>query len=133
MWISKLKWFALETTNAKLNEEIKHVQQQAHEKVLGLERMNARLQADLDWAKLRLNAVEKERAQLIAAAIGVKIAIPEFQHVDPDDHGKALHEMPDLSTVGQDAHDDGAPADPEAQAAGVDYSLLPGYRSNREG
>lgn len=101
----------LRATNARLREE------------------NIRQQGLIEWMKLRLNAVEKERAQLIAAAIGVKIAIPEF--VPAQSEETALNEMPNLSTVGGDAEDE-----PEGRAKteldpGVDYSQMPGYRANR--
>ena len=91
-----------------------------------LEIENARLRADLDWFKLRLNQVERERAQLIASAIGVKIAVPEFVPTY-EDPGKALHELPDLSTVGGDAREEAQPTDAEP-GEGVNYSLMPGYR-----
>lgn len=63
---------------------------------------NERLRSDLDWFKLRLNQVERERGQLIQAAIGVKIAVPEFvpTYENPED---ALTEQPDFSLVGADA------------------------------
>lgn len=97
--------------------------------VVALERMNSRLQSDLDWAKLRLNAVEKERAQLIAAAIGVKISIPEFVP-KTDNPEEALNQLPDLSTVGNDAKEDNTQDWTKSlgQELAVDYSLMPGYR-----
>jgi hypothetical protein len=95
-------------------------------KVLGacqrVEIENTRLRADLDWFKLRLNSVEKERAQLIAAAIGVKVSIPEFVP-QTQNLGDALNEMPDLSTIGNDALDDLGKEQGEP-----DYSMMPGYR-----
>lgn len=86
---------------------------------------NARLRSDMDWFKLRLNQVERERGQLIQAAIGVKIAVPEFVPTY-EDPASALNAMPDLSTVGSDAR----PSEAEA-GEGIDYSLMPGYRGNR--
>lgn len=84
---------------------------------------NAQLRATIEWMKLRLNAVEKERAQLISAAIGVKVSIPEFVPItEGTDIQKALQEMPDLSSVGGDAPDDV----PE-----TDYSQWPGYRAQK--
>ncbi len=83
---------------------------------------NIRLRADLDWFKLRLNAVEKERAQLIQAAIGVKVSIPEFVPVmDSPADAFNQHTMPDLSLIGGDAPDSFNPA----QEIGPDYSALP--------
>lgn len=90
-----------------------------------VERENAQLSATVEWMKLRLNAVEKERAQLIYAAIGVKLAIPEFQPKGaPED---ALHEMPDLSSVGGDARTD-FPELEEQGPIGESYANLPGYK-----
>lgn len=88
-----------------------------------LEVENARLRADLDWFKLRLNQVERERAMLMQDRIGVKIDVPQFvpaMHNEAD----ALAEMPDLSSVGNDAPDPPSDADP---GNGVNYSMMPGY------
>jgi hypothetical protein len=93
---------------------------------------NAQLRATQEWMKLRLNSVEKERAQLIHAAIGVKLAIPEF--VPAGDPAEAFHEMPDLSSVGGDAKETGRPREfvdlePQGQI-GESYTNLPGYQRN---
>lgn len=90
---------------------------------------NERLRADMDWFKLRLNQVERERGQLIQAAIGVKIAVPEFVPTF-EDPAEALNQMPDMSTVGGDAAEVGEPTEAD-RAEGVDYSLMPGYKGNR--
>lgn len=96
-----------------------------------LEIENARLRSDMDWFKIRLNAVEKERAQLIHAAIGVKLAIPEFVPTG-DKTADALQELPDLSRVGGDAADeDNGRALIPGQTDNPDYSLLPGYEKTR--
>lgn len=80
---------------------------------------NARLRADLDWFKHRLNQVERERGQLIQAAIGVKIAVPEF--VPTFNPAEALTEMHDtFKGVGED--------DPEHLAPAEDFSAMPGYK-----
>ena len=92
---------------------------------------NERMRADMDWFKLRLNQVERERGQLIQAAIGVKIAVPEFVPTY-EAPGKALNEMPDLSTVGMDARDEGGmPRTSADPGEGVDYSMLPGYKGDK--
>lgn len=95
-----------------------------------VEAENVRLQAHIAWFKLRLNAVEKERAQLIAAAIGVKISIPEFVPAG-DRVEDALNEMPDLASVGGDAVEDDHGRPRTGNDAGVDYSLMPGYRKQK--
>lgn len=85
---------------------------------------NERLRSDMDWFKLRLNQVEKERAQLILSATGVKMSYPEFTPAyNPED---VFNNLPDLSSVGGDAKDEGESA--PAESMGVDYSLLPGYK-----
>src|SRR3990167_3115262 len=38
----------------------------------------AYLQATLEWSRVRLTQLEKERAQLVYAALGAKIPVPEF-------------------------------------------------------
>ena len=82
---------------------------------------NARLRSDLDWFKLRLNQVEKERGMLIQSAIGVKIAVPEFVPTfNPDE---ALNPMNDpFKDLGGDGAMDGVDLDPQ-----VDYSAMPGF------
>jgi len=92
-----------------------------------LEIENTRLRADLDWFKLRLNAVEKERQQLIQAAIGVKIPIPEFTPVTENPSDMLNYAaLPDLSIIGSDAPDDFNPA----QELAADYSALPQRANN---
>jgi hypothetical protein len=125
----------LRAENAMLREEAKHEAQRHREQVLGLERMNTRLQGDLDWAKHRLNQVERERAQLISAAIGVRIAVPEFQPVtEGKPEADALSEMPNLATVGGDAVDDSMVHDHAVMIGDlgkelpVNYENMPGFR-----
>jgi len=98
---------------------------------------NQRLVSQCAWFAHRLNQIERERGQLIQAAIGVKISVPEFAVVDPGQKEQdALTELPDLGTVGEDARDE----DPESQgrptfmptgAENPDYSLMPGYDKQR--
>lgn len=81
---------------------------------------------EANWLKHRLTQVERERGQLIQAALGVKVAVPEFVPTY-EDPGAALNEMPNLSTVGGDAPEDFTPGD---ATTGEDYSRMPGYRRN---
>ncbi len=126
MWISR--W---------AQEELKTQAIQAHETavreglVLGqntqLKIDNARQLADIDWFKLRLNQVERERGQLIQAAIGIKVSVPEF--VEATGHpADTLNEMPDFTTVGEDAVDPDGEAIAEAAGLGSaeDTSRMPG-------
>lgn len=130
MWIGKAAHLLLQATieaeralNTSAREQL--VTALAENRRLDIE--NTRLRADLDWFKLRLNAVEKERAQLISAAIGVKISIPEFSTTQKDPVADALQEfMPALAHVGGDAEDD-TPVGPTMEVA-ADYSQMPGYR-----
>jgi len=90
-----------------------------------LEIENARLRSDLDWFKLRLNQVERERGMLIQSAIGVKIAVPEFVPTfDPSEalnpHGNPFEEL------GGDGAMAGVDTDPQ-----VDYSAMPGFGGKR--
>ena len=125
MWISSEAF-------KKWNHEVELDRQAARVAVVRSERLlieNERMRADMDWFKLRLNQVERERGQLIQAAIGVKIAVPEFVPTfeNPAD---ALSQMPDFSTVGGDAPDQG-PTTSAEPGDGVDYSLMPGYRGDK--
>ena len=91
---------------------------------------NARLRSDLDWFKLRLNHVERERGQLIQAAIGVKVSVPEFvpKMENPEE---AFNALPDLSTIGGDANETWEdPTGVLAREEAADYSGLPGYRKH---
>lgn len=123
MWVDRKLYTEL---HKQLEQQTKDAQLQtthAHGQLMRLTIENERLRADMDWFKLRLNQVERERGQLIQAAIGVKIAVPEFVPTY-EDPAEALNQMPDLSTVGEDALE---PSDAEA-SEGVDYSMMPGYR-----
>lgn len=120
MWISKATASRLEDLRQDLGS------------VLGtsvrLEVENARLRADLDWFKHRLNQVEMERAMLMQDRIGVKINVPQFVPA-MDNPADTLNEMPDLSTVGGDAPDhEESEAD---KGNGVDFSMMPGYKAKR--
>lgn len=135
MWIPETVWNRLFESLGDVEREARE-SREAYREAQGentrLKVENERLNGRLSWAMLRLNAVEKERAQLISAAIGVKVSIPEFQPVEEDDHGRALHEMPDLSTIGGDAHEDPAAVlSGVGQELGVSYELMPGYRAPR--
>lgn len=128
MWISNGVSAMLAAGNEQLRET-ERVLSGIRGENTRLKEENARLRADMDWFKLRLNQVERERGQLIQAAIGVKIAVPEFVPTF-EDPATALNEMPDTSTVGGDAVDHGEPTEADP-AEGVDYSLLPGYKGKQ--
>jgi hypothetical protein len=95
-----------------------------------LELENAQLRNDIEWFKHRLNQVEMERAMLIQSALGVKVSVPRFVPVEQGNEDEALSRMPDLSTVGNDAHLDNEedPTRVLGSEQAADYTLLPGYR-----
>ncbi len=116
MWISKAAKAMLDTRDQlMLDQEHQLRENQGENTRLRIE--NTRLRADLDWFKHRLTQVERERGQLIQAAIGVKIAVPEFVPTY-NDPGAALNE-PFAPFIDPDA---------EKDANGVaepDYSIFP--------
>lgn len=126
-------WLSFKSTATTLNawndryDRLLATAAEVNGKAQRLEIENTRLRADLDWFKLRLNQVEKERGQLIQAAIGVKVSVPEFvpAREDPED---TFNEMPDFSTVGENALEDrdgAALADEAGQGSEPDYSGMP--------
>lgn len=124
MWMSQAVMAMFAVGNEQLREQERRTSKAEGELNRTLLE-NHRMRADLDWFKLRLNQVERERGQLIQAAIGVKISVPEFVPSAPE-IDSALHEMPNFATVGQDAVPEGS-----AVNAGEDYSMMPGYAKDK--
>lgn len=125
MWISNAVDAMLRDRQSTIMALVHH-RSEAEGKAAQLESENARLRSDLDWFKHRLNQVEMERAMLIQDRIGVKINVPQFVPA-MHDPAEALHQMPDLSTIGGDAK-----FEPGVEPGeGVDYSLMPGYKGSR--
>ena len=93
------------------------------EQVRSLEAENVRLRNDSKWFMHRLNQVELERAQLINAAIGIKLHVPQFQAPVEHDAADVMNAMgAPFAGVGEDS------SDPEDQIpAHEDFSHLPGY------
>ena len=127
MWMPRL---AVESWQRQL-EGMREEMLSAIEARRSFERENERMRADLDWFKLRLSMVERERGQLIQAAIGVKISVPEFVSA-ADDPAEALNGLPNFSTVGGDAKDHGEPKFGDVESLGsagaphsADYSMMP--------
>lgn len=121
MWIGKQVAAQIEAMRVE-NAEMFGRLSAAHMEVTKLREENARLESRLTWFMTRLNHTEKERAQLIHAAIGVKTSVPEFVPT-PHRPDEALHEMVDFTNVGEDAKDDGS----AAQEVPVDYSMMPRF------
>ena len=104
MWISKAAWAIIEDLQIRLHTAEEHRAQAVGENDR-IARENERMRSDIDWFKLRLNQVEKERAQLILASTGHPISVPTFTPAQ-EDPSRALQEMPDFAMVGADAPDD---------------------------
>ena len=94
------------------------------EQVRSLEAENNRLRNDAKWFMHRLNQVELERAQLINAAIGVKLHVPQFSPPVEPDAAAVMNEMgAPFAGIGEDS------TDPNDLIPGhEDYSHLPGYQ-----
>lgn len=72
MWIAKQEYDALRLENAKLQSEC-----------AVLNRSMASLQTTMDWLRVRVTQIEKERAQLLYNYMGVKIDVPEIVAAPP--------------------------------------------------
>ena len=94
------------------------------QQVMDLTAENQRQRNDLKWFMHRLNQVELERAQLINAAIGVKLQVPQFQPPVELDAAAIMNKMgAPFAGVGEDS------SDPQDQIpAHEDFSHLPGYK-----
>lgn len=62
------------------------------------------LETNLDWFRVRVTQLEKERAQLMYVVNGVKIPTPEFikQSEEPFDLRATLGELPAFADVGDE-------------------------------
>ncbi len=127
MWIGKAHYTTLnnliERSQNRATEMLRR-ETTATQQIIDLKRQVAELTTERTWFMHRLNQVERERGQLIQAAIGTKIAVPEFVPTY-EDPGAALNDMPSLNTVGADALDQFTPTQQNGE---VDYSNLPGYK-----
>lgn len=63
---------------------------------------NAVLRVNLDHLRLRVNQLEKERAQLTHAILGVRIPVPEFESVAPQGLVDAMAELPSFEDMGDE-------------------------------
>lgn len=125
MWVSK--WALAEIEKHRdLAELARRELHASRASWLETDRELRELKQRMNWFMHRMTQVELERGQLIQAAIGIKISVPEFVPAmdNPED---ALNQMPDLSTVGGDARDEPVKTDADP-GHGVDYTLMPGYK-----
>lgn len=60
------------------------------------------LEVNLDHLRLRVNQLEKERAQLTHAILGVRIPVPEFESVAPQGLVDAMAELPSFEDMGDE-------------------------------
>jgi predicted nuclease with TOPRIM domain len=58
-----------------------------------LQRQTTHLQTSFDWLRLRVNALEVERAQLIERAYGIKPIVPEISRASSNDFKRTLEQM----------------------------------------
>jgi hypothetical protein len=63
-----------------------------------LSEQNRALQTTIDWLRVRVNQVEKERAQLLFNYTGVKIETPSIEAAPPSGH--PLNQVPHFNDVG---------------------------------
>ena len=70
-----------------------------------LSEQNKVLQANLDNARVRLNQIERERAGLLYAATGAKVAVPEFVQTPTEASSlqHMLEALPALEDIGDEA------------------------------
>ena len=127
MWISRAHYNTLDgiiNSSQARNTEMLGREGAYRQQVMDLVAENNRQRNDLKWFMHRLNQVELERAQLINAAIGVKLQVPQFQPPVEPDAAAIMNEMgAPFAGVGEDS------TDPEDQIpAHEDFSHLPGYQ-----
>ena len=127
MWISKAHYTTLDgliqQAQAHSTDALRR-EGALRQRVSDLETENTRLIANQDWFKLRLTQVERERAQLIYAAIGTKVSVPEFVPTyRPDEALNEQHAV--FAGVGEDSAD---LRDRTPDADGTDeLSHMPGF------
>jgi hypothetical protein len=94
MWISRTEFF-----------ELLHAKSQAEGVAQALEKQVAVHQTSLDWMKVRVNQLESERAQLLFAATGAKLNVPEIIRRPVDDTNPLLELPAIFEDVGDEVAD----------------------------
>lgn len=83
----------------KFYEELVKAQAEAR----ALAEQVAGLKATLEWTRVQLTQVSKERAQLLYASVGAKFAVPEFvQNPASAATGTFLNDLPSLEDIGDE-------------------------------
>lgn len=101
MWISKAHYNTLneliESSQARNTEMLRRDGERERLKI-----ENARMRADLDHMSVRLNQLEKERAQLTLTILGVKLPVPEFEVSGPVQQAQDLDETISFADMGDE-------------------------------
>lgn len=107
MWISKAAQKEIEALRAE-SSNWRADYAAAAAKLHEIEKHNERLANDVEWFKMRLNQLERERAALLRTATGARIEVPEFlPSFNPQDAVQPDQDM--FRGVGDDDPDDKAP------------------------
>lgn len=88
MWIDRTTYENLTLDNAKLREESRVLNQ-----------TNYASQTTLDWFRVRVSQLERERAQLLHHFMGLKIEVPEIVQ-RPQSSAEALNPSMSFEDVG---------------------------------
>lgn len=129
MWISRHVFDELVVRNKNQYEEVVGLKLDLIKSVtenLQLRGENQRLLDDQKFFMHRLNQVEMERAQLINAAIGIKLAVPTFRPPEPTQDEILNNNGNPFIGMGEDSPD---PKDniPTHQDGTEDLSHMPGF------
>lgn len=104
MWVNKFIYQCLNENISTQRTRADVAEMQART----LSEQNKVLQTNMDWMRLRLTQMEKERAQLMFQLMGVKVPVPEIEQVRIDLPGELQHplnQMPSFEDVGdEEAH-----------------------------
>ena len=129
MWISNAHYRTMDeliTSAQERNTEMLWREGGLQQELADLRRENQRLLDDQKFFMHRLNQVEMERAQLIHAAIGIKLAVPTFKAPEPTQDEILNNNGNPFIGMGEDSPD---PQDqlPHHQDGTEDLSHMPGF------
>lgn len=109
MWISRGHYNTLNTLIESAQERNTEMLRRDGERIR-MEIELAQLRNDVDWFKMRINQLERERAALLRSVTGTKIEVPEFlptynpsEALDPNDNpfiGVGEDDLTDTPTAG---------------------------------
>jgi hypothetical protein len=81
--------------------ELIHARAQAYGEAQALERQTLVFTTTLDWLRVRVNQLERERAALLFNQTGIKFPVPEI--VNTSEAKKSLDEAPSFEDPGDEA------------------------------